>query len=61
MNVISDAGSIRSGIVIAKNVEMRSLADNYLLDIGEKIVRMHQRLITKKICLVSTTGVEISQ
>ena len=47
MNVISDTGSIRSGIITAENVEVRPLANNYLLDIGEKIVRMYQRLITK--------------
>ena len=46
MDVVSDASAVGRGIVIAKNVEMRSLTDNDLLNIGEQIVGMDKRLIS---------------
>lgn len=61
MKVIPHAGSIRSWIVITKNVQLGPFSNNNLLNVGKKIVRVNWWLISKQPTIMSPTGIEISQ
>lgn len=61
MDVVSDAGSILSGVILAKNAEFFSFLDDDLLHEGEQIVGILIWLIPKQVRLMGSTRVEISE
>jgi len=61
VDIISDAGAVFGGVVIAEHTQLCPLADNHLLDVGEEVVRMNKGLISEQVALVCSTGVEVPQ
>ena len=61
MDIVSHAGSIRSGVVIAKYGELWSFADDDLLHEGEEVVGVGERLIAEQMRGMRATRVEVSQ
>ena len=61
MNVVSDAGSVRSVVIVTKNTQLFQLADCNLCDVRHQIVRNTIGIFTDQTALVSTDRVEITQ
>lgn len=61
MDVVSDTCAIFGRIVISKNAQLWSLAHYHLLDVGEEVVRMHERLVSQQVALMCPTWIEVSQ
>ena len=61
MDVISDAGSVRSIVIVAKNTQLFQLANCNLCDVRHQIVRNTVWILTDQTALVSTDRVEITQ
>lgn len=61
MYVISHASTVRSGVVVAKDVELRSLADYYLLDVREEVVGMYCGLIAQEMAAMGSARVEVPE
>ena len=61
MDIIPDAGAIRSGIIIAENGELFQLAYGHLGDIGNKVVGNAGGILANEAGLMSADGVEITK
>jgi hypothetical protein len=60
VNVVSDACSIFSSIIVPENAKFFPLFDDYFLDKGEKVVWILKRLISQEVGLMSATRIEVS-
>ena len=60
MDIVSDAGAVGSGVVVAKNSEFFSLADDDFLDEGEQVVGVFEGLISQQVRFVGSAGIEVT-
>lgn len=60
MDVVSDAGAVGSGVVVAENCELLSLADDDFLDEGEQVVGVFEGLISQLVRFVGSAGIEVT-
>ena len=61
MDVISHAGSVFGGIVVAEYAQLCPLAHYDFLDVGEEVVGVHERLVAQQVACMRAAGVEVPQ
>ena len=61
MDVVPDAGAVRSLIVISENPEMVKLPDRNLGDVGHQVVRDAVRVLADEAALAGAYRVEVAE
>ena len=61
VDVVPDAGSVRSLIVVSENPEMVKLPHRHLGDVGHQVVRDAVRVLADKPALVGANRVEVAE